>query len=354
MNKKNIHASKIGFPCNRNLWYSCNGHEEVVSERTQRIFDVGTYLEPLAVKWLQKDGWNVAYNQGSQNAHVTIRVPINGGELIGHPDALIWRDGEKAILVDIKTMNDRAFTLWKREGTIKKYPQYVDQLHIYAATPAYLEYFNGRSSSSLINITNEEREYSHHDDEILRAYAKNLGHIKKLGIVGVNKNTSEMRIDTFDYNPERTKEIINRAEKILACEDVPEPGERMQNWSCNYCGYSWLCELAKRERDTSVGEGIALTNDPVIINAMELLKEARELSKTGKELEEEAKQALDENVRKQGIKAIRGGNYILTLAETKARETFDKTAFGKAHPDLLKDFTKLGNSTLRYDIKEVQ
>ena len=353
MNEKIMHASKIGFPCERNLWYSCKGHEEVISERTQRIFDVGTYLEPLVVKWLKKDGWNVAYNQGSQNAHVTIKVPANGGELVGHPDALIWRDNQETILVDIKTMNDRAFTLWKREGTIKKYPQYVDQLHVYAATPAQLEYYDGQNSLTLINITNEERKHSHHEDEILRAYVKNLGHIKKLGIAGINKNTSEMHIDIFDYDPKRTEEVISRAEKIFACEDAPEPGNRMQTWGCNYCGYSWLCELAQKRKETNVGENIALTNDPTIVNAIELLKEARELSKTGKELEDEAKQALDENVRKQGIKAIRGGDYVLTLTETKAKETFDKTAFGKKHPELLKEFTKLGNPSLRYDIKEV-
>ena len=42
MNEKIMHASKVGFPCDRNLWYSVNGYEEVVSEKTQRTFETKT------------------------------------------------------------------------------------------------------------------------------------------------------------------------------------------------------------------------------------------------------------------------------------------------------------------------
>lgn len=177
---KILRASKIGFPCARNLWYSANGYEGETSSRSQRVFDVGNYLEPMVVKWLREDGWEVEYNPGSQNAAFEVVVPVEGGELRGHPDAFIFKGDMQNILIDIKTMNDRAFRLWKSEGTLKKYPQYADQLHIYAAG------------------------------------AIKAGHeVNGLGIVGINKNTSDMWIDFFDYSEARATVLAIRAQSIF-------------------------------------------------------------------------------------------------------------------------------------------
>ena len=90
MSDKIMHASKVGFPCNRNLWYSVNNYEEKISERSQRIFDIGTALEPLVVKWLEKDAWEVLYNPGSQSAPMELKINLYGGSLVGHPDALLF------------------------------------------------------------------------------------------------------------------------------------------------------------------------------------------------------------------------------------------------------------------------
>ena len=65
---KTMRASRVGFPCDRNLFYSVNGYDETVSARSQRIFDVGTALEAVAVDWLREEGWDVFYNPGSQEA----------------------------------------------------------------------------------------------------------------------------------------------------------------------------------------------------------------------------------------------------------------------------------------------
>ncbi|MBQ4468783.1 MAG: hypothetical protein II917_01400, partial [Synergistaceae bacterium] len=88
---KVLSASKCGFPCERNLFYSVNGYEGNSSSHSQRIFDVGTALEPVIVEWLRSDGWNVEYNQGSQNAEIEVSIELNGGQLIGHPDCIISR-----------------------------------------------------------------------------------------------------------------------------------------------------------------------------------------------------------------------------------------------------------------------
>ena len=176
--------------------------------------------------------------------------------------------------------------------------------------------------------------------------------VERLAVVGVNKNNSALHIDFFDFEPERMSAITERTERVFASTEAPEPGERMEDWCCGYCGYAGICELARaRRKDTDVGGDTMQTNDPAIVDAMELLKESRELSRAGEELEDEAKTVLDAQVRQQGIKSVRGGSLLLTLTESTTNR-FDSTAFKKAHPDMATEFMK-SSSSVRYDIKEV-
>ena len=207
-NDKVLRASKAGFPCLRNLFYSVNGYEAKIDKRTQRIFEVGTYLEPLVVKWLQQEGWQVDYNPGSQNADFEVSVPITGGMLAGHPDAFISKGELQNVLIDIKTMNDRAFTFWRREGSIKSKPQYVIQLHIYA-----------------LGCINAGRNVEH------------------LGIVGVNKNNSDWHIDLFDFNENTAELIKDTAQNVFSMTQPPEVHSPSEDWACSYCEFSETCSL---------------------------------------------------------------------------------------------------------------
>lgn len=312
---KTMSASKVGFPCDRNIYYAVNGFKGEVKTSSQRIFDTGSALEPLIIKWLNQDGWRVFYNPGSQTAALALYTPINGGCIGGHPDAFISKPNFQNVLADIKTMNERAFISWKRNGTIKDKPQYADQLHVYAYA----------------------------------AMAADIP-VDKLAIVGMNKNTSELHIDFFDYSEERMNKIIERSERILNLDTPPEQGERMESWACSYCEYAKSCELYSSKRDTHVDSSVMNTNDPIIIDAVELLKEARELSKAGRELENDAKAVLDEQVRAQGVKSVKVNNLILTLNETSSAR-FDTVAFKKAYPEIAQDFIKTSNSVV-YNIKE--
>lgn len=314
--KRILRASKIGFPCNRNLWYSVNGCEEAITERTRRIFAVGTALEAVVVEFLREDGWDVQYNPGSQEAALELIMPIKGGVLAGHPDCIISRPEGEHILVDIKTMNERSFMHWKRAGTAKDKPQYVDQVHVYgsAAIDAGMQ-------------------------------------VDRLGIVGINKNNSDIWMDFFDFDLGRMEEIIERAERVFAAAEPPEPGDRMESWCCSYCGFADGCEVSTvRPRDTKVGQSVMATDDPTIIAAIEQLRDARELSKNGRALEEEAKAILDEKVRSEGVKSVQGGGLVLTLKES-SYSSFDTDAFKKAHPEMVSDFLKK-TSSVRYEIKE--
>lgn len=236
-NKKVLRASRIGSLCDRALFYSVNGAEEITSEKSQRIFEVGRVLEPLIISWLRSDGWNVQRNLFiNSNEGMSFSISLNGGIIEAHPDCVIFREDSGLILADIKTMNDRSFRSLKREGTAKSHPQYADQLTIYA---------------------HALRERGHN--------------IEQLAIVALNKNNCEGYIDFFQFEQQRYETLRERAERIFACEEAPEQGDRFQGWCCSYCGYSHLCELAKK--DTAVGEeSVPATNNQDVIDAVELLR----------------------------------------------------------------------------------
>ena len=210
---KTLRASTIGFPCDRHLWYSAEGYEPLHDAKTLRIFDVGTALEPMVIRWLENEGWEiVCYNQGSQDADIEHVIEVSGGEIRGHFDAIISRPGIGTILIDVKTMNDRSFSHWKRLGTEEKSPQYLDQLHVYG----YAAIIAGLS-------------------------------FDRLGIVALNKNDSDLEIELIDYSIERMVEIQTRAERIFHLSEPPSPGPRLMKWSCRYCSYRYVCDVSENE-----------------------------------------------------------------------------------------------------------
>ncbi|MBQ6969824.1 MAG: PD-(D/E)XK nuclease family protein [Synergistaceae bacterium] len=315
---KVLSASKCGFPCERNLFYSVNNYEGNSSSHSQRIFDVGSALEPVIVEWLRSDGWNVEYNQGSQNAPLEVAIDVSGGQLIGHPDCIISRpDGLQNVLIDIKTMNERSFTLWKKEGSLKSKPQYVKQLHVYAAG--------------------------------LMAQGRT---IEKLGIVGVNKNNSEMHMDFFDFDENIMKSISESAQRVFSLTDVPLINSPSESWCCNYCEFSKQCNLSGLPPIPATNPELPpmFTDSDVVIEAMHELVRAREMAKEAKTIEDNAKNVLDEHIRQKGLSSVEGGGYVCTISERKSMR-FDSAGFKKVHPDLMNQFMKESVS-VTYTVKE--
>ena len=160
-----------------------------------------------------------------------------------------------------------------------------------------------------------------------------------------------MHIDFFDFDKTRFEQIKKHAVEIFAADEAPVEKCPAESWCCSYCDYAHLCELNNTlEKDTSVGDDLAVTSDEDVINAVELLKESRELKKTGEELENEAKTVLDEKIRAQGIKSVKAGDLILNLSE-RVTNSFDKTAFKAAQPDMYLAFTTSTKSVV-YKVKE--
>ena len=315
---KILRASRVGHCCDRHLWYSMMQAQEETSDKTALVFEIGRTLEPVVIQHLRNNGYDVKRNPlDGSNEGLNLKIDVEGDSISAHPDCIITDEVEGNILVDIKTMNNHSFRVLKREGTKKAFPQYFAQVHIYA------------EALKRMNVQ-----------------------ISKLGIVALNKNNAEVLIDTFDFEAEAMKAIIERAKYIFSCQEAPAQGSRFEEWKCSYCGYASLCELCKSKKDSSVGdENIPVTENQEVIDAIELLKESRELEKAGKELADDAKAVLEREVRQQGIKSVRYGSLILILNEVKSSR-LDTTALKKAHPDIAQEFTKQ-SSSVRYDLKEV-
>jgi hypothetical protein len=310
---KILRASGIGHPCDRNLWYGANGHKANFDRKALRIFAVGHALEPVAITFLREEGWEVEHNEGSQQAAQEVRIPVgNLGIISGHHDAVISR-GEKTLLIDVKTMNSRAFALWKKQGTLKKSPQYVDQLHVYA---------QGLGADSFTG----------------------------LAVVGICKDNSDLAMDIFPFDPSRWKGIYERAERVFSAPLPPDPGE-LPAWGCRYCGHKEHCDIRKDvETYEEPGEGVASVADPEALAAMETLFEAREAAREMKDLEDLCKKTLEERLLRQGIRAALGGGYVLRFSEILSSR-FDKKRFEADHPELVLEYVKESKST-RVDIKE--
>jgi len=214
-----LRASKIGFPCIRNIWFGYIGIQEKFDKRVLRIFDLGNAIERLAVQWLREDGWNVDWNEGSQEAEQVsiIHIPDTDAIIAGHHDCIINKDGEfdgKPILVDIKSMNSRAYQHWLKGGTAENKLQYYVQANLYAHALG-LEY---------------------------------------AGIVGVNKDTSDYTIEVFPRDDKVVEATIEKAKMIVTTKVIPPaqayPIEHLgvtsevPKWCCGYCYFKklGLCE----------------------------------------------------------------------------------------------------------------
>ena len=60
---KEIHASMIGFLCNRAIYYHVNNFEQSLEDTSRRVLQTGSMFEHLALSWLRQDyGFSVSFN----------------------------------------------------------------------------------------------------------------------------------------------------------------------------------------------------------------------------------------------------------------------------------------------------
>ncbi|CAK9250422.1 unnamed protein product [Sphagnum jensenii] len=116
-------CSTMGHPCDRYIWL--NKYGEITFEiplRKQRIFERGIIEESRILSLLGKvEGWTIE----------SLQYPLQKGVLRGNADAVLKdRDGIRYIL-EIKTMNDKAFKEIKKHGIQKTQFSYWAQCQTY-------------------------------------------------------------------------------------------------------------------------------------------------------------------------------------------------------------------------------
>ena len=311
---KVLSASQIGFPCLRNLWYRANGYEELITPQQELTFEVGKALEPVIVNHLEKMGFYVHYNNKSHDDPPDFELELEGGFLTGRYDITFQHKNSPPPLMlgDIKTMNTAAFSYWKRYGTLKKYPQYADQLTAY-----------------WMGLTSRGEQLS-----------------ETLALIGFDKNNHKIHIDYFPLDLKRWERIKQRCEYVFSLSEPPEPEEDKPHWACSYCGYKHVCEHynPQKAQETHPEE---ITDEEVELAAYMLL-EARQMKKEAKELENEAKEVLKRFKDKEIIKA---GSYIVKFTVSK-RSRVNEKALREERPDIYVQFA-VERESLRIEVMEV-
>ncbi len=132
-------ASRLGGPCERALQYEYAGApvdaDRALTGRVLRIFEVGHALEPLVIRWLRLAGFELQTTdaQGQQ-----FGFSVAGGRLAGHCDGIVVGGPEPLgwhypMLLEIKTMKDKAWRECVKKGVLLAKPAYAAQMALYQA-----------------------------------------------------------------------------------------------------------------------------------------------------------------------------------------------------------------------------
>jgi len=310
-----LSASKVGHPCDRNLWYAAQGVKEEVDPKARRIFAVGHALEALVVQFMREDGFLVFHNDKTHADPTDFRLHLEGGVLTGRYDILFQRPGEPGLVLgDVKTMNRQAYAFWRRKGTLEKYPQYAKQLTVY---------FKGLQTRKEV--------------------APQLN--GTLAVVGFCKDDSRYAIDYFDYSEALWEEIRERCERIFTSEKPVDPG-KIPSWACSYCGYRHICD-AKPEKEPG-DDGCAVVDDQELELAAYMWEEATNLEAEARQLKKEAR-AILEKVRDK--ERFRVGSYLVSITPVRSQR-LDTRALREKAPEVYHAFLKESVS-YRINVKSV-
>ncbi len=194
---RKLRASGIGRDCDTELFLSAAGRESQFDKKTLRIFEIGRVMEPVIVKWMQEDGWEVQHNADDEHGMIMVVGP---GIVTGHYDIIARHPKitkNEWTLLDIKTMNTRRFNTWNKNGVQASDPAYYAQLLFYGYAWGY----------------------------------------KKLGLVGMEKPTGDYEVEMFDFNRKHFEELKARAADILDADKATS----LQDKKCNWCSKKDSC-----------------------------------------------------------------------------------------------------------------
>lgn len=198
-NLRMLRASSIGRKCDTELFLSASGLESQFDKKTLRIFEIGHIMEPVVVKWMREDGWEVKHNDDDSLGMI---MAAGSGIITGHPDIFARHPKitkNEWILADIKTMNSRRYSAWTKNGVKESDPSYLAQLLFYGHAWGY----------------------------------------DKLGLVAIDKSSGDYSVELFDFDSKMFNKLYERAKEILDA-DMATPMKYSRE--CNWCSKKDSCK----------------------------------------------------------------------------------------------------------------
>lgn len=204
--RRHLGASQIGEPCMRRLWFAFHWVAvEKFDGRMLRLFETGQLYEERFTKLLQLVGATV-YTQDKDGKQ--FQVKAHGGHFGGSCDGVTVNlpYSSKPTLVEMKT--------WKASNFLK-----LVSTSVHNAAPKHVR---------------QAQVYMH------------LLKLEKCCYIAVNKDTDELHIEFFNYDPELAGRMLERAEHIIFNGMPIRISDSSSWWECRYCTFKLQChEKAK-------------------------------------------------------------------------------------------------------------
>ena len=206
---RRLGASSLGGPCDRALFLKFHW---VVNEhfkgRLLRLFDLGKREEDVMVENLKKAGIALSFTGKDQ---VELKLAPH---VVSYPDGLITHfppiPGENLVL-EIKTMNTKDFEELKKHGVKKTQREHYAQMQL--------------EMKGMSDFLGKPVRYALY--------------------VVLNKNDSRIYCEIVEYDEDRVKLLLDRADNLVGMTELPPPLTADPNWYiCKTCNYWNFCHLS--------------------------------------------------------------------------------------------------------------
>ena len=194
-----IGASNVGNPCHAFLQYSLRGYpQNPPPPAVMRIFALGHQLEEVVVHDMKMAGINVSEVDPKTKQQWTYTAL--GGHLRGHADGIIY-NGDRTLVLEIKSMNDKKWRMFKNQGISASHPIYYDQMQLLMG----------------------------------------LSGLKFAWMVAYNKNTSVYHAQNVPFNEPRFKDLMRKSISVVRGASTTRISDTPDCFECRYCNYKPHC-----------------------------------------------------------------------------------------------------------------
>lgn len=201
---RRLGASRIGKPCAREIWYEFRWAKKSKFEgRMLRLFARGNIEESCVAADLKRIG--VDFKAVDEETDQQYEFSELGDHMVCKLDgaALGFVESPKSWhVVEIKTVNQKAFESLQKEGVQKSKPEH------------YAQCMTGMGMSGM----------------------------ERAAYIAVNKNTDEIHFERIRFNKQEWLRILQRAKEIIFGREPPERIGTGPAWyQCGFCQFKSIC-----------------------------------------------------------------------------------------------------------------